>query len=638
MPRFNGIAIDDQSQEPKPRFGGMPVDVQQPPAERGLRRAALQGATFGAGDEIAAGLTAAAYKTGEALGLLPESGQSLGEIYREQAGREREQLGRFREQNPGQAFAAELAGGLLTGGAGASRLAGTRAAQALTPMARAAAIGGTEGAIYGGLSGKPGERLESAGIGAATGAVGAPVIQAVGRVAGNLGRPVGQRLRNAILGDSTTDARNFLASGLVREGVRDVGELAPTARGGEMATLADVSHAARGMLEGLVTDTNSRQIRRLAQEALGQRNRQNQARLFDLVDEDLGTVGRSFQETVDRLRQVRGERAAPLYQAARQKPLRATQYMRAVISENVPEVMDAFRKAQRQVASRRAAGDSVGNIDVIDEMKRVMDDQISTLYRQGSNNRARDLVRIKNRILDDVDVQIPEYKAARNAFAGDSALIDAAERGRNLFKLDTDELGGLLRGMSDSERGMFRIGAKKAIREKLMQAREGTNAINRIASEINLDKIRKAFPNDASFNRFRNDLRFEANIFETERVLHNSMTALRQAERRALEQGLDFDIPNSMGNDVYGITANAIKRILNRGLSDDAKVQLGQLILTPLGQLPPRITQRINRTIQSQLPDGQRTLFQRMLETTQAAAHAGSMTAPAIAPSVAGGQ
>ena len=636
------MAFDLNTAQPitiTPRQGGgfdlsTATAVEQQPVQRGGRTAALQGATLGAGDEIAAGLTAGVYKAGEALGLLPESGQTLGEIYQDQVGRERERLEQFREQSPGKAFASEMAGGLLTGGAAASRLAGTRALKALTPLARAGAIGATEGAVYGGLSGKPGERLESAAVGGAVGGLAAPALQAVGGVVSNLARPVASRIRNAILGDPVTDARNFLASGLVREGVTDVGQLAPTARGGEMATLADLSQAARGMLEGLVTDVDSRQIRRLAQEALGARNRQNQARLFDLIDQDLGTAGRTFAETIRNLRRVRADVAGPLYREARKRPLRMTQYMRAVMDPDrgVPDVIDALRKAQRKLSTRRAAdGAPISHIDLIDEMKRSLDDKIMTLMRSGSRNEARDLIRVKNRIINDVDQKIPEYRAARNAYAGDSQLMDAAELGTQILKRDVDYMDDMLRTMGDSERGMFRIGAKKAIREKLMQAREGTNAINRIASELNLDKMRRAFPTRAAFNRFRNDLRFEANIFETERVLHNSMTALRQAERQALDRGLDFNVPAGFGNDVYGLAANAIRRVMNRGLSEDAKLELGRLVLTPLGQLPPRVTQRINRTIQSQLPEGQRDLFQRMVEATQAAAQAGSMAAPGVA-------
>lgn len=622
--------------------GGFDISTAKPveeedPVQGGLRRAALQGATFGAGDELTAALTAGAYKTGEALGLLPESGQSVGDIYSEQMQREQERLEQFREQSPGQAFAAEMAGGLLTGAAGAGRLFGSQALSGLSPVAKTALAGGIEGAVYGGLSGKPGERLESAGIGGLAGAVGAPIVSGVSNVAANLAAPVARRVRNAIVGGPASDAQQYLAAGLGREGIESLGKITPTGRGAEMATLADLSQAGRGMLEGLVSDPDSREIRRLAKETLTARNQYQQSRLFDLVDEDLGTVGRTFRETIDALKQSRAKKAAPLYREAGRKPLEMTPYMKAVMhpDRGVPEVTDALRQAQRQVATRRATGDEITNIDVIDEMKRVLDDDIKALYRQGKNNRARDLVVVKNKILQDVDNQIPEYKAARNVYAGDSELLEAAELGTRILKSDVDYLDDMLRTMSQSEKGMFRVGAKKAIREKMMQARQGTNAINRISSEINLDRMKRAFPDESSFNRFKDDLDFESRIFETERVLYNSMTALRQAEQKALNRGVPFESTGEIPTKFSELVSTGLNRIFNRKLSPEARLELGKILLTPIQQLDPNITLRIERTIEQSIPQGQRTLYRQMVQGAKEAAQASAITAPAIAPSVA---
>lgn len=636
MPRFQGIPVEQDQEVRRPRFQGIPVEAEEP-VKRGAQRSALQGATLGAGDEIAAGLTAAAYKTGEALGLLPESGQSLSEIYTDQAQREREALKQYREREPGKAFAYELGGGLLTGGAGASRLAGTKGIASLSPVKQAATIGAAEGATYGALSADPDSRGLGAATGAATGALGGGALQAAGNVAKPLLAPMGRRLREAAIGNPQRDARNFLAAGLEREGIGSIDEIIPDARGSDMATLADLSQSARGMLEGLVTDVDSREVRKLAKETLQKRNRQNQSRLFSLIDEDLGTANMSFSETVERLKNVRKESAGPLYKAAGQKPLKMTKYMQTIMDPNtgVPEVVDAVSTANRRLATKRAAGDIVTNIDLIDETKRIMDDQIRKMYRDGQNNRARDLVRVKNRILDDVDNQIPEYKAARNAYAGDTDLINAAELGTKILRSDVDYMDDMLRTMSDSEKGMFRVGAKKAIREKLMQAREGTNAVNRIASEINLDRMKRAFPSERQFNQFKNDIRFEANIFETERVLHNSATALRQAERQSLARGANYSVPDDFGNDMYSIAAKALKRIMNRKMSEEAKLELGKLVLTPINQLPENITSRINSKLQSTVPEGMRGLLSRMIDSAKSGARSASIAGTSLSPQMA---
>lgn len=636
MPRFAGVPVEQETAVKKPRFRGIPVEEESSASSGDLARSALQGLTMGASDELGTAAAASAAYIDEALGRIPNTGRGWKDIYDEMMQVEHEKMGKFREAHPGAAVASELAGGLATGGAGAAKLMGARALQSIRPLTRAGVVGATEGGVYGSLSGKPGERGEAAAVGAVTGGVGGPALQAAGRVAGNLARPLGNRLRNAVLGDPVTDARNYLATGLGREGVQSVGSLVPQTRGADMATLADVSQSARGMLEGLVSDADSPQIRRLAQEALGTRNRQNQARLFDMIDEDLGTSGQTFAETVSRLKQVRSDTAAPLYDAARAKSVRPTDYMKAMLNPRTgpPEILSALSQSRRHMATKRAAGERVSTIDIIDSMKQNMDDTIRNLYRNGKNNRARFLTQVKNRIVADVDEQIPEYRAARNAFAGESQLIDAAQLGTEILRKDVDYMDDILRTMSDSERGMFRIGAKKAIREKLMQAREGTNAVNRVASEINLDRMRRAFPTQGAFERFRRDIRFEANIFETERVLHNSMTALRQSEQRALERGVDFRLPDNIGNDMYSMAANGIKRILERSLSPEARLHLGQLILTPIHQLPGDAAQRINMRILDSLPESQQGAFMRMVTAARSAGAAGTITAPAITPSV----
>ena len=264
------------------------------------------------------------------------------------------------------------------------------------------------------------------------------------------------------------------------------------------------------------------------------------------------------------------------------------------------------------------------------ETKRQLDDEIRSLLREGKRNHARDMIKLKNKMLEQVDEQIPEYKAARNVYAGDSELLDAAEEGTKILRADIDYLDDLVRTMSDSERGMFRVGAKKAVREKLMQARQGTNSVNRVMSEINLERMRRAFPTEEAFNQFRTNLRFEARIFETERVLHNSMTALRQKQAEAIEKGVDFQIPQNFGNDTAGMISNALNRIFNRGLSNEAKDQLASIILTPISDLPDATIQRINRTILQRTPQANRNRINQYFQTLTKSIDSASVAAPAV--------
>ena len=144
-----------------------------------LRTAIGQGAGLGFGDEIEAGV-----RTG--FGLLGDYSKTRDDI--------RGDVKDFAEENPMTALAAEIGGGLITGGVGGARAAGTALGRKVLQKAGttglAAGVGATEGAIAGVGSG------ETAG----------------GRVAGGL---VGGTLGGG-LGAAAPAAVNLVKSGVDR--------------------------------------------------------------------------------------------------------------------------------------------------------------------------------------------------------------------------------------------------------------------------------------------------------------------------------------------------------------------------------------------------------------------------------------
>lgn len=107
-------------------------------------RSALQGVTYGAGDEIVAGGAALARK------LTGQDG-SLGDIYGVELSRERDRLNQGRENYPGTALASEV-GGAVAVPLGAMSTGGNLATRA----AKGAATGGLLGGAYGFMSGEGG--------------------------------------------------------------------------------------------------------------------------------------------------------------------------------------------------------------------------------------------------------------------------------------------------------------------------------------------------------------------------------------------------------------------------------------------------------------------------------------------------
>lgn len=171
---------------------------QQRASERGLRREMVEGALLGGLGELQA--TGAGIKgavTGE--GFTPAFQRSLTASEAEAS--------KFREQFPVSSTAAQIAGSLPTGVAGASRIAASKIGQALPRTAQTIGAGLT-GAIAGGLGtqGGLGERGIGAGVGGALGtgfgAIGQffPRVteEAKGLLARNIPLTLGQSLGGAV--------------------------------------------------------------------------------------------------------------------------------------------------------------------------------------------------------------------------------------------------------------------------------------------------------------------------------------------------------------------------------------------------------------------------------------------------------
>lgn len=554
----------------------------------GAIRQTLQGMTLGGADEAGAAVAA--------IPAALTSDKSIPEAYRdihETLGHEQEQ---FEEANPNASTALELAGGLATGGAVGAKLAAMPILSGLSPLQQAAVIGATEGGTYGALSADPGERLSKGATSAVAGGVAAPTLAGGMSLVGHVGAPVVNRAKHAVLGTPRGDARRVLADTLADEGIRSIDDL-----GGQAArfspTLADTSQGAKYLAAGLAADVDNPAVARQVEQTLGRRNRELTQRAFDALDEGIDVpVGASFKQAVDAVKQNRSQVAQRLYGEAESIPVNPTTYMKAMFSKRGPkEVRAALRKAEEAVGASRAAGDVVTHFTLLDEWKKNLDDIIEVNLRQGRRRRARDLVRIKNRIMDEIDEQNPAYKRARDAFAGDSKLIDAGERGKRILLEDLDELDGIIQGLSESEKVMYRLGARKAIREKLMAGREGTQTLNRISSQLNLAKIRKAFPSDEAFKQFKSEIDAEAAAFETYRLLmQNSKTAMTQMAQARIAGHKPPSVETA------NLVSEGIQKIIHPGLSKEAKNELGMLILTPLKDLPPEVLRDIEKRVVKQ--------------------------------------
>lgn len=176
----DGATPDEVIAFAQSQFGESPAPAAAPVPEEGLGRTVfdqgMQGATFGFADEFSDRL-------GAGIASL-STGQNYGDMLTEARQLTKERQERQWEDRPGATIAANLAGGLLTSGAGYTTKAGAavgnllRTGNTTARVAKGAASGAASGGIYGFGSGQGEERLENAGTGAVLGAVGGAAVPA----------------------------------------------------------------------------------------------------------------------------------------------------------------------------------------------------------------------------------------------------------------------------------------------------------------------------------------------------------------------------------------------------------------------------------------------------------------------------
>lgn len=556
------------------------------------RTAVGQGALLGFGDEVEAGL-----RTG--FGLLGDYGGTRDEI--------RGQVKDFAAENPATALAAEIGGGLLTGGVGGARAAGTAIGRKVLEKAGtaglAAGIGAAEGAIAGVGSGETaGERLAGGAVGATLGGVlGAAAPAAIGAVKAGVGR-----VRSGVSDKAAQEAADLKALQSIEEGgmspedvLRGLDET--RASGVTDAMIPDIAgDATRGLARGASTVSGEGRV--IAQKALDERA----ANLGDEIANDVGNVlagGKSASEALDEIATRQAANAGNDYDAAfnvdgAPVTVPVTDKLKNLLT------LPAFDEAVEQ-ADQLARVDRVGlpsAKDLIDG-KKIDDlsirelhyikmglDEVLGLGKRGQSKTSigRGLERgLKNaraeliEIIDDASPQIDgesAYKTARNKFAGDARLREAIEDGEGFFRMKPDELEAKVGKMSDSEKEAFRIGVAQAVRNSVDSTADLANAGKKIFGNKKQRKLlRAAFPDDKTFEAFekRMEARIEQVITRGYAPRSGSPTALRDQDVSNLTQTADAVSSMLMGNPLPA-GRSLLERVTARGGSGRVAETLSQ--------------------------------------------------------------
>jgi len=361
-------------------------------------------------------------------------------------------------------------------------------------------------------------------------------------------------------------AADLLAEAMVREqmSVSDVMQRLDDL--GPDAITADASQSFRRLLRA--AGNTSPRIQGRSGQVLTERHAGQAERIARDVDLGLQTPDMTVEEAIEFVKNSTQPLMNEFYQTARDTPFAISGRLKNLL-EGDSSMGRARESIEQRLSDKRAVGDQITHFDLIDATKQELDDQIGVAIRQGESGKARDLIRLKNILIEEADAAIPEYKKARNIFAGTEALKSAAEQGRLFLKMNprklSEVIGDMSKNMSNAEMNMFRLGAREAIFDTIDVTQSSSELTKRLFGRNgDIRKLRSIFPDNESFNAFERSLRTEAEFIFTRRAAMANSNTVQQAEDITSSRRAMARMANFLGNPVQ--TLGEITNVLD-GLS-----------------------------------------------------------------------
>lgn len=551
-----------------PKDQAKEAGANMPKWQRGLTSIA-QGPLFGFADEIGGAV-------GAALGA--GQGETLGERYRNNRDMLRGGASKFEDEHPVLSTIGQVGASLPLGAVGlAARV--LPAARGMVGAARNAGIAGAgTGAVGGaGTAEEMGDVAGGAAFGALTGGVlsaGAqPVMGAVSggwrnaraRDAQGSGGGGGGMVPALLRSENAADdlAKQSLARALARDKAA-IGDVSSTlSRLGPDAPLA--VGAGRNTVRLLDTTATAPGRTIDAVEDVIRNTQRNEFSRFESGARNLmGNTGQRLNDTVETLIAQRKAASDPIYERVRQVAVEADEDLAKVIADardlGADRIGARIAKADGRpftladVTASRPGPLGVGTVpgtklsmSDLDYLKQGIDDLVKKHTDPSGKVSAEgaSLIRLRERLLGKLDPMTADpktgrsiYKDARDAFAGPSALIDAAEAGKRAFNMDAVGIDKALRGMSQSEIDAFRIGAWEALRNKMGGRGGRTELVNTFQNNNLRERLQLLFPDVKSVDDFERLMADAGRIRAVESVGRGSKTAERNAGMD--DEGMQF--------------------------------------------------------------------------------------------------
>ena len=548
--------IAQQSEVPPIPEPVHPKTTEDIPYGAGLASQALQGASFYTSDEIMAGMDAL-----------------TGEDYNPDRYRQFDKT--FEMEHPKAALAAQVVGGLTTGGTGAAKVLGSQAVKRAPGVVKGvlapAAVAATEGAVAGAGNATEGHRVKGAGIGAGTGLVlGAGMGAGTGAVKKLVVDPLMARTKKGAERIGTNAVERAMARDKLtpEQAMQKMDELGPDAAlidaGPNLSATGEVIAGRPG--QALTT----------AKEFLEKRGNGQAARILEGLEKSIGKPGtdiiedldtsKMFQDALKQRVPLTGKLKGLLMRPGLTKAYAKARQLAAEQGEELPPVKDVLSGNFVEVETTVLHWLKKGLDDVL-EPKR---DAVTGMVQQNfGQNQLRALKKTRYEFRSLVKKLNPEYGKALGTVASGKRLEGAFDKGANFYKLRNPRSVEMqMKGMTDAEKRAYRRGIVQAVEDKVTDKSNLGYDVSRIV-------LGQAEKFEAAFGMQGKDLiqaiRNDRDMMGTARtILGNSRTSFRREAAADFEGGVADNLAGAGMDAMTGNKVGLASRMA-RGASNYAK-------------------------------------------------------------------
>lgn len=552
--------------------------VEAAPRER--TRAAAQGLTLGAADEIEAGV------------------RSLfgGRPYEDVLNEIRGSLKAYQEARPIEAMASE-AGGAVVPAVGAALLApftgGASTAAVAPTLGRLAGMAALEGGAYAFNTGEGGFAERAARIpgGAVTGAIGGAVAGGVTRAAGGAINALTDAARRIIGNRGSSVVENEIQR-LAQQTGKTADEIADDILNGRiLAENETIKAAVRAYRAG------GGEASTVITQAMTPRPAATRAQAMDEMRQYLSDIAQPSALQGQR----RSEEAAKIAERAAYAPFKdiaaPEPVSREVLSalEVVPEAITEVNKMFRGLVAVTPPANGIGpanvtftrpiTLDEAERVRRAIGNAASSEYRGGFGGAGETFAEAEQSLRGLLDVASPELGAARATAAGVRAQRDAFEAGQTALAGDVNETLFNFSKITDPQKvEAYRAGLMAALEARAATGSRQSLIRNLTNEETKEGKILRAvLPQDALDDVLRRLETARASQVTTDYVLGGSPTAdtMMEAGRRGMDvsfadvTGVLSGSPDAMINVASNIAAR-----FTRDLTDAERARVARILVS----------------------------------------------------------